>query len=288
MAVGAAVVAAAAPGAAQAANGDPVELGAENSATSSTTVSIGDVSGSVDPTLALENADGPTLYLQPQDADYAVALEIGQLANTELGPVLGVNSEFGPTTTFLVTGIDLAAVPTSYPLPTPQRLLDTRTAAGRRRVIRTSAGAYDPSFRLKAGAWLDVEVAVEEADSRIPGAYLNVTATGGLAGGYLTAYPPPDFPNTSTVNFAKGATIANSTFVATGIVLGRFAVRIRASATTHVVLDLTGISIEGTIATPGAKGATSARRSPSSAAASAARTRLRSTLAARVLGRVAR
>ncbi len=285
VAAGAAVVAAATPGAALAADGDPVELGAENAATAATSVTIGDAAGSTEPTLALQNADGPTLYLQPQVADYAAALELGQVANTELGPVLGVNSEFGPTTTYLATGVDLAAIPTPYPLPRPRRLLDTRTAAGRAGVIRTSSGAYDSAFRLKPGAWLDVEVAVEEADSRIPGAYLNVTATGTEAVGYLTAYPPGDFTGTSTVNFGKGATIANGTFVATGIVLGRFAVRVRASAASHVILDLTGVTIEGTVATPNNKAAAKARRTQPSGATSG---RLRSTLAARVLGRLSR
>lgn len=289
VAAGAAVVAAAAPGAARAADGDMVELGAENSSTSPTAISIGDASGSANPTLVLENADGPTLYLQPQAADYAVALEEGQLANTKLGPVVGVESEFGLTTTYLVTGVDLAMMPTPYPLPTPRRLLDTRTAAGRSRVVRTSSGAYDASFRLKPGAWLDVEVAVEETDSKIPGAYLNVTATGSLANGYLSVYKPQDaFPGTSTLNFQTGVTIANSAFTATGVAIGKFVVRVRASATTHVVLDLTGITVEGIVETPIANAAKTQRRSHNSTGAAAITSRLRSTLAARVLDRLSR
>ena len=288
VAAGAAMVAAASPRTARAADGGPVELGAENTSTSPTTVTIGADSGSTDPTLALQNADGPTLYLQPQLADYAVALEIGQIANTVLGPVLGVDSEFGATTTYLVTGVDLAEVPTPYPLPKPRRLLDTQTEAGRSRVIRTSPNAYDHSFRLKAGAWLDLEVAVEESASRIPGAFVNVTATRPKATGQLTVYPPGDDPGTSTVSFTKGTSIANSAFCATGIVLGRFAVRVRTTALTHVVLDLTGVSIQGTVSTPSAKSSTARREQHTPATAAAVRSRLRSTLAARVLDRLSR
>ena len=279
VAAGAAVVAAAAPGAALAADGDPVELGAENSSTNPTTISIGDASGSTDPTLALENADGPTLYLQPLNYEDAPQVQLGQITNTQLGPVIGVESLLGQTTTFLATGIDLADLPTPYALPKPVRLLDTRTSAGRAGVLRTSVNAYDSSFRLQAGAWLDVEVTVEDADLEVPSAFLNVLAVGAQAGGFICVYPPVDRPGTSTLNFAKGSTIANGSFVATTIVQGRYAVRIYTSAATHVVLDLTGVTLRGS--NPPAEAAEGARKR-------AAAPRLRSELMRKLSRRLAR
>ncbi|GAA3627380.1 hypothetical protein [Microlunatus ginsengisoli] len=260
VATGAAVVAAMTPSAAMAADGDQVVLGGDNDASSATTIGIGGGAGSTDPALSLVNADGPSLHLEALAADYAAALELGQIANTVLGPLVGVDTLSGLSTTFLVTGIDLADLPTPHPLATPKRILDTRTSSGRSRVIRTSPGAYDSTFRLKAGAWLDVEVVVEGGDVIVPGAHLNVTSTGATSGGFLSVYPPGDFPGTSTVNYPGKMTIANGTFVGTGVVLGRYAVRVRASAPSHVVLDLTAVTIKGSAPEPAAQQAARSSR----------------------------
>lgn len=237
---------------AAAADGDNVVLGEENSASSTTSLGIDVPVGGADPTLALYNANGPTLRLQALAADLGGALELGQIANTELGPIIGVDSELGLATTFLATGIDLADLPTPYPLPMPMRLLDTRTSSGRGQVLRTSSGAWDPSFRVRAGAWLDIEVAPVTAEFETPGAWVNLTAVTPLANGHLSVYAPGPFPGTSTVNFTKGVTIANGAFVATDIVAGRSAIRIRTSATAHLVVVLTGVTIRGTAPTPAA------------------------------------
>src|SRR5690349_4359136 len=149
-AAGVAVAASALP--AHAADGEPVLAGRQNAADATTTLTVGDGS---DPALALENGDGPSLYLQPLVAEFATELELGQIANTELGPIIGVDTTVGHATTFLATGVDLADLPTPYALPTPIRVLDTRTAAGRARVVRTSPNAFDSKFRLNRGAWLD-------------------------------------------------------------------------------------------------------------------------------------
>ncbi len=243
---GAAALVAAAPTPARAADGDPVELGAENASTGATTIAINGAAGSADPTLILLNGGGPSLELDVLAEDVDWGLELGQLADTELGPIVGVtHPDFGLTTTYLATGIDLDDLPTPYALPTPSRLLDTRSSTGRESVLRTSSAAYDSEHRLKAGAWLDIQVAVESATFEIPAAWINLTAATPTANGYLTAYPPGDFPGTSTLNFQAKQSLANAAFVATGIVAGRFAIRVRTSTTTHVVVDLTGVTIKG-------------------------------------------
>ena len=267
---------------AQAADGDPLVAGRSVAADSTTTLTIGD---GTEPALALENGDGPSLYLQPLAADFANELELGQIANTDLGPVLGVDTTVGHATTFLATGIDLADLPTPYALPKPVRLLDTRTSAGRARIVRTSSNPFDAAFRLVPGAWLDVEVTVEDDDLEVPAAHLNVTVTGSTAAGFLTAYPPGDFPGISTLNWVAKQTIANHAFVATGIVLGRYAVRVRTNAATHVVIDLTGVTIKGGDPTPAAAARTRAA-ARSGSQREALRVRLRSSMANRLRARI--
>ena len=62
--------------------------GQSTSADSSTGIEIGGETGSADPALMLSNANGPSLFLEPLAADYTGELELGQIANTVLGPVL--------------------------------------------------------------------------------------------------------------------------------------------------------------------------------------------------------
>ena len=269
-------------GVASAADGDPVLAGESNATEATTALTIGGSDGSAKPTLDLSNANGPTLHLQPLAADYSAEMELGQIANTVLGPVIGVDSLLGETTTFLATGIDLDDLPTPYALPKPVRVLDTRTTAGRSRIIRTSSGALNSDGRLKPRSWIDVEVSVEDADFEVPSAYLNVVATGGDANGFLAVYPPGDYPGTSTLNFQARITLANGCFVATGIVEGRYAVRVYGNALTHVVLDLTGVTVRG-----GSPTAAAAQKTSSAKAARAAK-RLRSTLTERVRRNVSR
>ena len=173
---GVAAAALSTPGTAHAADGDPVLAGDANEATATTGIKIGDTNGSEDPALSLENDNGPSLYLQPLAADFAGFMGLGQVANTTLGPVIGVNTEVGEATTFLATGVDLADLPTPVALNRPIRVLDTRTAAGRARVFASSPSPYDSAFRLKAGAYLDVEVSPVAGDFALPTVYLNVIA----------------------------------------------------------------------------------------------------------------
>ena len=241
LAAGAAVVGAALPSTAEAADGDPVELGADNTATSTTRVALGP-SGGPEPTLALANPDGPSLELTPVSGTYedAPALELGQVANTDVGPVVGVDSLLGQTTTQLVTGIEVNDLSTPAAV-TPKRILDTRSAEGRVSIVRRSPGALDAQNRLKPGAWLDVEISIEDPDFLIDAAFLNVVAASPQVAGYLSVYPPGPFPGTSTLNFSTGQTIANQAFVAVAQ-YDRFVIaRVRTSALTSVVVDLTGV-----------------------------------------------
>jgi hypothetical protein len=107
----------------------------------------------------------------------------------------------------------------------PVRLADTRSGQG-------------GSVRLGVDGVLIVQVAgtaVVPAD--VTAAALNVTAVGPDRGGFLTVFPcSGTVPTTSTVNFAAGRDIANST-IATLDVNGN--VCVYSSAATDVIVDVT-------------------------------------------------
>lgn len=253
VAAGAAVLAAAAPPTALAANGDPATLGEDNDATTTTRIALTGAAAATNATVALENADGPTLYLEPS-ADWEIppALEMGQIANTILGPVIGVDSfSAGLVTSYLATGVDLDDLPTPLALPKPLRVLDTRTSAGRAGILRSATGALDSTGRLRPRSWIDVEIAVEDGPLDVPAAHVNLLAIGETSG-YASVYPPGASPGTSTLNFVARQATANAAFVGTRVVSGRFAVRLYSSALAHLVLDLSGVTIKGNEPTPAA------------------------------------
>jgi hypothetical protein len=106
----------------------------------------------------------------------------------------------------------------------PARLADTRSGLG-------------GSGRLGADGVLVVHVAGNaDVPDDVTAAALNVTAVGPTSGGFLTVYPCSDtVPTTSTVNFAAGRDIANST-IATLDVDGD--VCVYSSTATDVIVDI--------------------------------------------------
>ena len=240
-----AVIAGASATRASAAVGDPVTVGgtftANNQATSLTVTN-----STTNPALRLINTTGPALRLDPITAEEPGVLAVGSIAGGEQGPWVGVNDESGsPFTTYLATGVDLAMLPVPVALP-PTRILDTRTASGLDYVVAASNGAFDSSSRLKDGAWVDIAVDSAAADFTVEAAFLNITVTGPLTGGFVTACPGgKPRPTASTLNFTKGQTIANGAFIGLDVVQDAFAVRLYARATTHLIVDLTGLSVNG-------------------------------------------
>ncbi len=260
---GAAVIGTAlAPERASAADGGATLLGTANAAGNRTSITVDGGTGGPDPALALNNADGPSLSLQPLPADWGGDLRVGEIANTTLGPLIGVDNGEGPEVTYLATAADLDSVPSLAPLA-PTRVLDTRTTAGRASVLRTSAAALDTDGRLKAGAWMDLAVAGLVPGIQLGAAFLNLTVAKPGRNGYLTVYlPGTTRPTASTLNFTAGQNLSNAAFAALTELLGAYAVRIYASQTTHVVVDLTGVLASGApgTGTPGAQNRSVHRR----------------------------
>ncbi len=107
-------------------------------------------------------------------------------------------------------------------LSTPLRAYDSRTSGG----------------RLIAGTTRTITLPSSVVAPGVTGVLVNVTATNAASPGYLKVYPASGaVPAASAINFVTGTAIANAVVV--GVSNGR-QVKIFASATTHVILDITG------------------------------------------------
>ena len=257
-----AISAAMGPSKAEAADGQFMVVGQPNSGNLTTAITLGAATGGVPATLTLTNASGPSLRLTPTGEDYVGDLKPGEMANTIDGLELGVGTEELPKTTWLATGLDLDDIPFTLPVG-PVRLVDTRIAEGRGGIESTSANAFDSSFRLKAGAWMDVGIVPSEIYG-VGAVFVNITAVKPVKGGVITVYPPGQRPIASTLNFVAGQTTANGTFISTGIAEEEpdwIVIRVYSNAVTHVIVDLTGVTLLGISGQSGAKvGSASQRR----------------------------
>ena len=220
---------------ARAANGDPVLAGQSVSATTSTFVTM---HSTTDSTLVLSNNLGAALNLEPTTAANPLALHPGDLISRSLGPDVVIDQGNGPELTFVATGLDLPPATVAF---TPVRVMDTRSATLRDRVVDSSTKTwFDSSKRVKAGAWIDVAIA-DASEVDLTGAYLNATAVSAASRGFLTVYPSGEsLPNSSNLNFPASTSIANLCFVAPGLVDDLWCVRVRVNVAVHVILDFSG------------------------------------------------
>ena len=239
------------PEAAMAADGDPVRAGQANTATATTSLTVGGAQGVADaPALALNNANGPALSLEALPADWAGELAVGEMAGSELGPVVGVDTVEGTATTYLATGIDLANIPTPF-ASDPSRRLDLRTNAGRASIIRrSSAGALGSDGKLRAGQWIDIGLVPTAPEYVLEAVFGNLTVVGSVKGGYASLYPPGVRPATSSLNFSVKQTVANAAFIGVGEVLGFYVVRLYTTVDAWYVLDVTGGVTSGISSAP--------------------------------------
>ena len=114
--------------------------------------------------------------------------------------------------------------PSTFTPVTPTRLIDTRSNIG--------------GSRVGAGRQVVVQVGGATAPADATAAVFSIVAANPTAPGYLTAYPcSNDRPETSTVNFIGGQTLANSTIAALSSA-GQLCVW--TSADTDIIVDITG------------------------------------------------
>jgi hypothetical protein len=215
------------------------------------------------PTLGLINRKGPALYLEPSPDDTDFETEVGY--RTEAGSFFTLNerpvyrADEGGSSNYavgLATLDDIDLVRQPY-ITAPYRILDT-TKAFPGTIQPTSN--FDSSGRLKAGRYVDVAVGTIDRFT-IRAVFVNVHSSGSTANGYLAVYPagtpaPSNIPaRQSTVHFTKGVTVANFT-VTPAVLLDTaeggptYFIRVYASATTHVVVDLLGRIEDGVVSDP--------------------------------------
>jgi hypothetical protein len=144
-----------------------------------------------------------------------------------------------------------------FVLPEPMRLVDTRTVEGRQRVTLPSPLTSDG--RLPAGKAMTFWIAPAEEGFGIPAVHLNITVVKPKSAGHVVVYPGPARPDTSTVNFPRGRTVANAAFMGTSVgeyrvnvapgqpaeVHEAIVIKIYTTATAWIVVDATGAYATG-------------------------------------------
>jgi hypothetical protein len=243
---GAGVVAAAAAAPAEAAPGDPVLLGQEgDGGTATTTIANGNLT---QPTLALGNRAvvggeaGPALQLTPAGALLSPGAPTGSVSADETG-TLWSSVQFGGEqgVAFVYTN---AVASMLVPLLDPQRVVDTRSAAGRVNIINAN-GNLDGSGRLIAGRTIHVNL----------GNYVffglgmlgNLAVANATVAGFGTIYPfGSPRPVASSINYGTGIA---SNFYTVGLGWDPSdgdpsdAVSIFSQQTVHIILDVTGFIV---------------------------------------------
>jgi hypothetical protein len=231
--------------AANAAPGDNLVLGQANDAAGALTSLNSNAQAG---TLEVANAgDGAPLRVAIGSAsvpDLSQAGDIFSIDGFQDGTVgipvythISGDDQFFPLSALVFT--DQVAI---QPVPiTPTRVVDTRNAAGRRRLI-VPAGSTDSTGRVIGGR--SVTLVLSDMVASFGAVYANVVSTGSTAGGFLQIYPADPRPGASTVNFAAGQTIAN--FSLTGLNFddtNGFTVKLFASVTSHIVVDVTAFAV---------------------------------------------
>jgi len=241
--------AAAMSGTAQADPGQAVFQGQVNDADTSTT-ELDTSTATGTPTLILSNAGStgsgqasPTLRLTPAASGLVVpsaSTVAGDLVATGNGQLWFTHAtSAGPEPAIVHTDLNASSF---VPLKAPVRILDTRSAALRKSII-------DGSGKLaSSGQLLRTKTIHINLTSLVSFGYalsVNLTVTGTEAGGDATVWPGGAVPNASSINFAKGWTIAN--MIVSGIAQYSSSITdsiaITTTATTHVILDVAGFYV---------------------------------------------
>ncbi|GAB3158756.1 hypothetical protein GCM10027290_62490 [Micromonospora sonneratiae] len=221
---------------ASASNGDPVKLGQENAGTGRTTLRSAAPGGAS--TLEVANPDGVHLRLQP-----------GGNTSTVPGAFLPTFGGFSIVGTDPGTGAvqqrhAFTAQNATMPVPVPPtRVLDTRTAAGRSRLL-AGQDEIDSSGRAIANAFLVVHLGgiVEYGDGLLG----NITVANTAGAGFATVWGRGETPTSSTINWwAAGQLLSNGYMTQIGPWDETYpdVVAIYVKSPTVVILDVTALLV---------------------------------------------
>ncbi|SCG80570.1 hypothetical protein [Micromonospora rifamycinica] len=218
--------------------GEPVVIGVPNSP-GVTTLTSAAPDGAA--TLALRNPTGATLELTPEAGRRPGMLDVGVVGVDPGGLYVGDGSSGGHTAYSTANATMLVPVP-------PTRILDTRSAAGRSRLLE-GAARIDARGRVLAETLLVVHLRglVEYGDGMLG----NLTVADTTRGGFATVWGTGGLPVASTVNWwTAGQLLSNGVITQLGDyetvggdhypdVVG---IHLQKSAAA-VVLDLTGLLV---------------------------------------------
>lgn len=257
---GAAGAAVALPGAASAADGDPLLAGRANDAATQTSLTGGTADAA---TLRLGNPSAagayaaPSLRLEPGagvDGLDPARTSAGDLASS--GDLLWYGHVPAAGGAGVVGAVYTSAFANHLELlDEPRRVLDTRSGGAtdengnpNDRRTRVVAGSFDAGGRLVGGSSLVLDLS-GLARSGL-GVFANLTVVGPTGNGFLTAYPTPagaprsdglDRPAASSLNYVRGTpALANFALVRLG---DGARISIYTTTTAHVLLDLTAVSV---------------------------------------------
>ncbi|MEU1604428.1 hypothetical protein [Micromonospora matsumotoense] len=183
-----------------AAPGEPIVIGRPNSP-GVTTVTSAAPDGAA--TLALANATGATLELTRGDSHQLGTIDVGAIAVDPGGLYVGNGSSVGYTAH---AAFSTANATMLVPVP-PTRLLDTRSAAGRARLLE-GAGRIDARGRVLAETLLIVHLRdiVEYGDGMLG----NITVADTTQGGFATVWGTGSLPTASTINWAAAGQLLSN------------------------------------------------------------------------------
>ncbi|MFF5172338.1 hypothetical protein ACFY3U_06850 [Micromonospora sp. NPDC000089] len=247
---GTAAVGATAAAPAEAAVGDPVLQGKLNE-TGPGTTRISNSAGQA--TLQLTNTltwpgqdwqDGlvlseAPLCLLPKGDTLHEQMEPGSIGFTRRGELQVVGRNDGGSSAVVATVHTSVNANRIVPV-VPQRLIDTRSAASRTRIVNPTDN-LDSSGRLLAGHTIHIDLTdfVHFGDAL----FGNVTVTGPTAAGFVQIFPyGVSRPTTyASINFTANQTLSNSFM--SGISFKGDRISVYAQRTTHVIIDVAAFVI---------------------------------------------
>ncbi|MGH3516216.1 MAG: hypothetical protein ACRDQ7_02110 [Haloechinothrix sp.] len=233
--------------AASAAPGDPVNQGELNNAgASKTDLTSTAAQGTLELTntspanaapLRLAPVANPSVLPNSESRSGDLFNYSGDLAVTHAGAESGLTEP--------IVGFAYTTANANMLVPiTPERVLDTRSSAGRSNIVNPGS-ALDSQGRLKAGRTIKIRL-----DGLVvfgTAVNCNVTVVSPLSAGFATLLPedPGGAPGTATVNYVAGQVVGNFAVSGIGFLDGDISdyVYLYTHATTHLVLDATGFAV---------------------------------------------
>ncbi|MEU1588571.1 hypothetical protein [Micromonospora sp. NPDC005710] len=243
---GSTVVGAAVAGPAQAAPGDPVLQGRANNVAAAATTSL--TSTAAGPTLQLANPaivseNGldlarPSLQLAPSGDYLHQDSATGSIGMDNYGNLQVVAAEYNGEA--IVDYVHTSGNANRIVPIMPQRVIDTRSAAGRERIVNRSSTTLDSTGRLREGQTIHLDLTdfVFFGDA----VFGNITVTTTAAPGFARVFPYGAGPiSVSTINFQANQSLSNAFM--TGIGFDADYISVFANKTTHIILDVVAFVI---------------------------------------------